>query len=161
MIIYTGAFISIVKLPSVTEEVQEEKFEYPDCTKKCDHSFLTKKAKFCPSCGKPIQLVTETFKTEHKWDMADVSEYLDGEDLEWCNGWGMENREVDRVLVPAWSGKWGQRHEVGYDGLVDKIPASTGYKAAFEKKWAKALRLLDGKGVKWIVKEGIVVYEQD
>jgi hypothetical protein len=105
-IIYIGAFIEITKMPSILEEVEDEQFEYPNCSKKCDHSFLTRKAKFCPSCGKPIKLRTEILKTEHQWDMADVSEFLDDDNLEWSNGWGMNNRDVDKILVPCFSGKW-------------------------------------------------------
>lgn len=161
MIVYTGAFISIVKIPNFIEEIEEEEFEYPHCNKKCgDHAFLTRSAKFCPMCGKPVKLVKRTIQVPHVSDMADVSELLDGHDLEWCNGWGMENREVDKILIPAWSGKWGQRYEVGYDGLVNKIPNATGYKAAFEKKWAKSLKMLGEKGITFRVGEGMVVYEE-
>lgn len=160
-IIYIGAYIEITKIPSFWEEVENEQFEYPHCSKKCEHSFLTRKAKFCPSCGKPIKLRTEILKTEHQWDMADVSEFLEDDNLEWSNGWGMENRDVDNILVPGYSGKWGQRREVDYDGYVGGIISGTGYKAAFEKKWAKSLKRMDGQGIKYVVKEGMVCFEQD
>jgi hypothetical protein len=94
--------------------------------------------------------------------MADVSEFLDGHKLEWSNGWGMENRNVDKILIPEYSGSWGQRHEVDYDGLIDKIPTrSLGFKTAFEKKRAKSLKALDAKEIKYRVGEGMVVFEQD
>jgi hypothetical protein len=162
MIIYTGAFISIIKIPNLIEEIEEEEFEYPQCKKKCgDHAFLTRSAKFCPMCGNPIKLIKRTIQVPHVGDMADISELLDGHDLEWCNGWGMENRAVDKILIPSYSGKWGQRYDVDYDGLVDKIPSGTGYKAVFEKKWAKSLRVLEEKEIKFRVNEGMVVFEQD
>lgn len=160
-IIYIGAFIEITKMPLVWEEVEDEKFEYPNCSKKCDHSFLTRKAKYCPSCGNPINLVVEKLKTEQPWDMADVSEFLDGDNLEWANGYAMENRDVDNILVPEYSGKWGQRREFDYDGYLGGIISGTGYKAAFEKKWAKTLKKMDLQGIKYLVKEGMVCFEQD
>ena len=163
-IVYTGAYIEITKIPPFIEEVEDEQFRYPECTKKCDHGFLTRKARYCPSCGKPIELVVERLKVPHDWNMADVSEFLDDtydHELEWCNGWGMENRYVDKILIPAYSGKWGKRISVDYDGSESKIPNATGYKAAFEKKWSKTLKTLDAKGIKFVVKEGMVVFEQD
>jgi hypothetical protein len=160
-VIYTGAYIEILKIPPFIEEVEDEQFHYPECTKKCDHGFLTRKAKFCPSCGKPIQLVVEKLKVPSNWNMADVSEFLEGHALEWSNGWGMENREVDKILIPEFSGKWGKRIEVDYDGSESKIPNATGYKAAFEKKWSKTFKTLNAKEIKFVVKEGMVVFEQD
>ena len=160
-IVYTGAYIEITKIPQVWEDFDDEKFETLECTKKCDHEFLTRKARYCPSCGKPIKLVVERLKVPHDWDMADVCEFLEGHDLEWSNGWGMENRNVDKILVPEFSGKWGKRIGVDYDGSESKIPNTIGYKAAFEKKWSKTLKTLDAKGIKFVVKEGMVVFEQD
>ena len=160
-VIYTGAYIEIIDIPQVWEDIDDEKFETTECTKKCDHEFLTRKARYCPSCGKPIKLVVERLKVPHDWDMADVSEFLEGHALEWSNGWGMENRKVDRILIPEFSGKWGKRIEVDYDGSESKIPNATGYKAAFEKKWSKTFKTLNAKEIKYVVKEGMVVFEQD
>lgn len=160
-VIYTGAYIEIIDIPQVWEDIDDEKFETTECTKKCDHEFLTRKARYCPSCGKPIKLVVERLKVPHDWDMADVSEFLEGHALEWSNGWGMENRKVDKILIPEFSGKWGRRIEVDYDGSESKIPNATGYKAAFEKKWSKTFKTLNAKEIKYVVKEGMVVFEQD
>lgn len=160
-VIYTGAYIEITKIPQVWEDIDDEKFETTECTKKCDHEFLTRKARYCPSCGKPIKLVVERLKVPHDWDMADVSEFLEGHALEWSNGWGMENMKVDKILIPEFSGKWGRRIEVDYDGSESKIPNATGYKAAFEKKWSKTFKTLNAKEIKYEVKEGMVVFEQD
>jgi len=162
-IIYIGAFIEITKIPSFWEEAEDEQFEYPNCSKKCDHSFLTRKAKYCPSCGKPIKLKIEIIKTEHTWDMADVAEFLDDDNLEWSNGWGMNNRDVDNILVPCFSGKWGQRRDVDYDGYVGKIiqGPSHSFSTAFAKKWAKTLKRMDAQGIEYRVKEGTVYFETD
>jgi hypothetical protein len=161
-VIYTGAYIEILKIPNFIEEIEEEEFEYSQCKKKCgDHAFLTRKAKFCPMCGNPVKLVKRTIQVPHVPDMADVSEFLEGHALEWSNGWGMENRKVDKILIPEFSGKWGRRIEVDYDGSESKIPNATGYKAAFEKKWSKTFKTLDAKGIGYVVKEGMVVFEQD
>ena len=93
--------------------------------------------------------------------MADVSEFLDDDNLEWSNGWNMNNRDVDKILVPCFSGKWGQRRDVDYDGYAGKIISGTGFKAIFEKKWAKTLKKMDLQGIKYSVKEGMVCFEQD
>ena len=162
-IIYVGAFIEITKMPLVWEEVEDEQFQYPNCSKKCDHSFLTRKAKFCPSCGKPINLVVESIKAEREWDMADVSDFVEDDNLEWANGWAMENRDVDKILVPMYSGKWGQRREFDYDGYVGKIITGPthSFSTAFAKKWAKTLKRMDAQGIKYAIKEGTVCFEQD
>jgi hypothetical protein len=158
--IYIGAYIEVVKMPSIIEDVEDEQFEYPNCSKKCDHSFLTRKAKYCPSCGKPINLNVKKIQVPHAWDMADVSEFLDGDDLEWANGWNMDNRDVDRILVPAYSGKWGQRRDVDYDGYVGKIikAPTHSYSTALAKKWAKTLKKMDLQGIEYRIKEGMVLF---
>jgi len=162
-IIYIGAYIEITKIPSVWEEVEDEQFRYPNCTKKCEYGLLTRKAKYCPSCGKPINLVMEKLKIENQWDMADVSEFLDDEDLEWANGWGMNNRDVDKILVPMYSGKWGQRRDVDYDGYVGKIIQGPlhSFSTAFAKKWAKTLKKMDTQGIGYRIKEGTIYFGMD
>ena len=157
LMVYVGAYIEVVKLPQVWEEVDNEKFEHPDCTKKCDHSYLTTKAKFCPSCGKPIQLMIEKLKVARQWDMADVSQEFD-ESFFWANGCGLHLTELDKILIPNNTGKWGKYYEDNGFGILGKLPKLDNPEGILKTKFAKELARLEKKGAKYVLKTGVLSY---
>jgi len=157
LMVYVGAYIEVTKLPKVWEEVENERFNHPNCKKKCDHSFLTDKAKFCPSCGNPVELVIEKIKGEIEWDMADV-EHEFSEVFNWVNGWGWGCEELDKILIPHGSGKWGKYYEDMGFGIIDKLPQLDGAEEVLKTKFAKDLKRLEGLGIKWVIKRGVLAY---
>lgn len=157
LMVYVGAYIEVVKLPQVWEEVENERFEHPACTKKCDHSYLTTKAKFCPSCGKPIQLVVEKLKAPRQWDMADVSHEFD-DAFFWANGCGWGVDALDKILIPNGSGKWGKYYEDHGFGIIDKLPKLDNPEGILKTKFAKDLTRLEKTGAKYVVKTGVLSY---
>jgi len=154
---YTGAYIEVIDLPLVTEIIDSLAFEGRDCTKKCNHSYLINDAKFCPSCGNKVNLINSKVEEETQWDMADLSDFVE-DHLEWANAWGKDNDAVDSILVPRSSGIWGRFNSIDEVGYCGKIPQTTGYKDSFERIHAKILKKMKDKGVKFIIKEGILIY---
>ena len=157
LMVYVGAYIEVTKLPKVWEEVENERFNHPHCKKKCDHSYLTTSAKFCPSCGNPVELVIEKLKAEKEWDMADV-EHEFSEVFNWANGfsWGCE--ELDKILIPHGSGKWGKYYEDMGFGIIGKLPQLDGAEGILQTKFAKDLARLEKLGVKYVIKRGVLAY---
>lgn len=155
--VYAGAYIEVIDLPLVTEIIDSLDFEGRDCTKKCNHSFLTNDAKFCSSCGNKVNLINSKVEEEIQWDMADLSDFVEGY-LEWANSWGKDNDAVDMILVPRSSGKWGKFNQLDEVGYCGKIPQATGYKESFERIHAKVIKKMKNQGVKFLVKEGILIY---
>jgi len=157
LMVYVGAYIQVTKLPKVWEEVENERFNHPECKKKCDHSYLTTSAKFCPSCGKPIEIVIEKLKAEKEWDMADVEQEF-SDVFNWPNGFGWGCQELDKILMPHEGGKWGKYYEDMGFGIIDKLPQLDGAEEVLKTKFAKDLKRLEGLGVKWVVKRGVLAY---
>ena len=157
LMVYIGAYIEITKLPLVTEEVDDEQFRGSECTKKCDHGLLSRKAKFCPSCGKPVQLVVERLKTSQQWDMADVSHEFD-DSFFWANGCGWGVKELDKILIPNGDGKWGKYYEDCGSGIIDKLPKLGNPEGVLKTRFAKDLARLEKKGAKYVVKTGVLAY---
>jgi hypothetical protein len=157
LMVYVGAYIEVVKLPQVWEVVDNEQFETPECTKKCDHEYLTRKAKYCPSCGKRVQLKTESLKVAHQWDMADVDQEF-CEVFFWANGcnWGVQ--ELDKILIPHSSGKWGKYYEDLGFGIKDKLPKLENPEEVIKKKFAKDLARFEKLGGSYVLKTGILSY---
>jgi hypothetical protein len=157
LMVYVGAYIEVVKLPKVWEEVESEQFRHPECKKKCDHSYLSTSAKFCPSCGKPVELVVEKLKSEKQWDMADVEQEF-SDSFNWPNGFSWGCKELDKILIPHRGGKWGKYYEDMGFGIIDKLPQLDGAEGVLQTKFAKDLKRLEGLGVKWVIKRGVLAY---
>jgi len=158
LMVYVGAYIEITKLPKVWEEVENESFNHPECKKKCDHSYLTNTAKFCPSCGKPVEVVIEKLKTEKQWDMADLEHEFCGEIFNWPNGMGWGCKELDKILIPHRGGKWGKYYEDMGFGIIDKLPKLDNPEGILKTKFSKDLADLEKIGAKYVIKSGILAY---
>lgn len=157
LMVYVGAYIEVTKLPKVWKEVENERFNHPECKKKCDHSYIPPTAKFCHSCGKPIELVVEKLKVEAQWDMSDVEhEFTDV--FNWVNGWGWGCEELDKILIPHGSGKWGKYYEDMGFGIIGKLPQLDGAEEVLKTKFAKDLKALEELGVKYVIKRGVLAY---
>jgi hypothetical protein len=157
LMVYVGAYIEVVKLPKVWEEVESEQFRHPECKKKCDHSYLSTSAKFCPSCGKPVELVVEKLKSEKQLDMADVEQEF-SDSFNWPNGFSWGCKELDKILIPHRGGKWGKYYEDMGFGIIDKLPQLDGAEGILQTKFAKDLKRLEELGVKWVIKRGVLAY---
>ena len=157
LMVYVGAYIEVTKLPIVWEEVENERFSTPDCKKKCDHEYLTTTAKFCPSCGKPVQLIVEKIKAEKRWDMADV-EHEFSDVFNWPNGFGWGCEELDKILIPHKSGKWGKYYEDMGFGIIGKLPQLDGAEEILKTKFAKDLKELEELSIGYVIKRGVLAY---
>jgi hypothetical protein len=158
LMVYAGAYIEITKLPKVWEEVEIESFNHPECKKKCDHSYLINTAKFCPSCGKPVEVVVEKLKAEKQWDMADL-EHEFCEVFNWPNGMGWGGcAELDKVLMPHAGGKWGKYYEDNGFGILGKLPKLANPEGILKTKFSKDLAALEKIGAKYVIKSGILAY---
>ena len=157
LMVYVGAYIEVTKLPKVWAEVENERFNHPECKKKCDHSYIPPTAKFCHSCGKPIELVVEKIKAEKQWDMADV-EHEFSDVFNWVNGWGWGCEELDKILIPHSSGKWGKYYEDMGFGIIGKLPQLDGAEGILQTKFAKDLKALEELGIKYTIKRGVLAY---
>lgn len=157
LMIYIGAYVEVTKLPFFTEVVENEQHRGTDCTKKCDYGLLSRKAKFCPSCGNPVHLVIERIKVDHQWEMSEVSEEF-SDSFFWPNGcnWGCE--ELEGILLPNGDGKWGKYYEDNGFGVIDQLPKLDNPEGVFKKKFAKDLARLERKGATYVIKTGIVAY---
>lgn len=157
LMVYVGAYVEITKLPQIWEEVENEIFEHPSCTKKCDHSFLTTKSNFCPSCGNPIKLVMESIKEPRQWDMADISHEFD-KPFFWVNGCGWGVQELDKILIPNGTGKWGKYYEDYGFGIKASLPQLNNPEGILKTKFTKDLARLEKMGAKYVLKTGILGY---
>lgn len=155
--VYIGAYIEITKLPTCIEEMEEKEFTFPECTKKCEHSYLHLNAKFCPSCGKAIQLVTQKSQITEEWDMANISHEFDKSFL-WANSSGLGVKEIDKILIPHGSGKWGKYYDDYGFGIKDTLPKLDNPEGILKTKFFKELARLEKIGAKYVLKTGILVF---
>jgi hypothetical protein len=72
-------------------------------------------------------------------------------------GWG-GCAELDKVLIPHGSGKWGKYYEDNGFGILGKLPKLDNTEGILKTKFSKDLADLEKIGAKYVIKTGVLAY---